>query len=47
MFGRLLKTAKKTSKLLKKGKKIKKKRPMRNIKVKNYARRNYKRGGKI
>ena len=44
MFGRLLKTAKKASKLLKKRKK---KRPMRNIKVKNYARRNYKRGGKI
>ena len=47
MFGRLLKTGKKASKLLKKGKKIKKKRPMRNIKVKNYARRNYNKGGKI
>jgi hypothetical protein len=46
MFGRLLKTAKKASKLLKKGTK-KRKRPMRNIKVKNYARRNYNRGGKI
>jgi len=44
MFGRLLKTAKKASKLLKKRKK---KRPMRNIKVKNYSRRKLGRGGKI
>jgi len=41
-----LKALKKGVKLLKKTKK-KKKRPMRNIKVKNYARRNYRRGGKI
>jgi len=42
-----LKALRKGLKLSKKAKKLKKKRPMRNIKVKNYARRNYKRGGKI
>jgi hypothetical protein len=44
MIGKFLRAAKKASKILKKRKK---KRPMRNIKVKNYARRNYRRGGKI
>jgi len=42
-----LKAIRRGSKLLKKGKKIKKKRPMRNIKVKNYSRRKLGRGGKI
>jgi hypothetical protein len=44
----MIATLKKLSKL-KKLKKIKnvKKRPMRNIKVKNYAKRNYGKGGKV
>tara|TARA_R100001244_G_scaffold30635_3_gene29495 strand:+ start:332 stop:469 length:138 start_codon:yes stop_codon:yes gene_type:complete len=41
-----LKALRRGSKLLRKGKKIKK-RPMRNIKVKNYSRRKLGRGGKI
>ena len=42
MLSRLTKLAKKIKKI----KRIKK-RPMRNIKVKNYAKRNYRRGGKV
>tara|TARA_R100000808_G_scaffold13428_1_gene32585 strand:+ start:996 stop:1130 length:135 start_codon:yes stop_codon:yes gene_type:complete len=44
MFSKLAKLAKKIKKI-KKVKKIK--RPMRNIKVKNYAKRNYRKGGKV
>jgi len=44
MLSGLVKLAKKIKKI----KKVKKtKRPMRNIKVKNYAKRNYRRGGKV
>ncbi len=44
MFSKLAKLAKKIKKI----KKVKKtKRPMRNIKVKNYAKRNYRKGGKV
>ena len=44
MFSKLAKLAKKIKKI----KKVKKtKRPMRNIKVKNYAKRNYRKGGKF
>ena len=44
MFSKLAELAKKIKKI----KKVKKtKRPMRNIKVKNYAKRNYRKGGKV
>lgn len=44
MLSGLVKLAKKIKKI----KKVKKtKRPMRNIKVKNYAKRNYRKGGKV
>ena len=44
MLSGLVKLAKKIKKI----KKVKKnKRPIRNIKVKNYAKRNYRKGGKV